>query len=85
MFFSLVNLLSLLVCSIHPSVKAAYKAKAEELNVTRGALYQKLNGVETDVSIAADFPSETLRERAQFTPIILAPSATGKYMTVLVR
>jgi hypothetical protein len=35
--------------------------------------------------VATDFPPETLRERVQFTPIIPAPFATGKYMTVLVR
>jgi Transposase DDE domain len=52
LFSTLVNLLSLVVCGVHPSVNAAYKAKAEELNVSRGALYQKLNGVETEVSAA---------------------------------
>ncbi|MBD2535903.1 IS4/IS5 family transposase, partial [Nostoc flagelliforme FACHB-838] len=50
MFSSLVNLMNLVVCGIHPSVNAAYIAKAEELNVTRWALYSKLNGVETAVS-----------------------------------
>jgi hypothetical protein len=35
--------------------------------------------------LASDFPLETLRERAKFTPIIPAPFATGKVMTVLVR
>jgi hypothetical protein len=35
--------------------------------------------------IASDFPSETLRERVKFTPIIPTPFATGKFMTVLVR
>ena len=57
MFSSLVNVTSLVVCGIHPSVNAAYKAKATELNVTRwvglvtrpAALYSKLNGVETAV------------------------------------
>ncbi len=34
MFSSLVNLMNLVVCGIHPSVNAAYKAKAQELNVT---------------------------------------------------
>lgn len=52
LFSSLVNLLSLVVCGIHPSVNAAYKAKAHELNVTRNAIYAKLNGVETAVSAA---------------------------------
>jgi hypothetical protein len=50
LFSSLVNLLSLVVCGIQPSVNAAYKAKAAELNVSRGALYQKLNGIELSVS-----------------------------------
>ena len=63
LFSTLVNLLSLVVCGIHPSVNAAYKAKAEELNVTRGALYQKLNGVETEVSAA--LLRETSRELEQ--------------------
>jgi len=35
--------------------------------------------------IASDFPSETLRERVQFTPIVPAPFTQSKYMTVLVR
>ena len=52
LFSSLVNLLSLVVCGIHPSVNAAYKAKVASLNVNRSALYQKLNGVEIGVSAA---------------------------------
>lgn len=50
MFSNLVNVMSLVVCGIHPSVNAAYKAKATELNVTRWAVYSKLQGVETAVS-----------------------------------
>lgn len=60
LFSTLVNLLSLVVCGIHPSVSAAYKAQAESLNVSRGALYQKLNGIETAVSAA--LVRETARE-----------------------
>lgn len=52
LFSSLVNVLSLVVCGIHPSVNAAYKAKAARMNVNRSALYQKLNGVEIGVSSA---------------------------------
>lgn len=47
-----LDLLSLVVCGIHPSVNAAYKAKAESLTVNRAALYQKLNGIEVGVSAA---------------------------------
>jgi hypothetical protein len=50
MFSSLVNMMSLVVSGIHPSVNAAYQAKATELNVTRWAVYSKLNGMETAVS-----------------------------------
>ncbi|ESA32436.1 transposase family protein [Leptolyngbya sp. Heron Island J] len=52
LFSTLVNLLSLVVCGIQPSVNATYKAKAKELNVNRSALYHKLNGVEPQVSAA---------------------------------
>lgn len=52
LFSSLVNLLSLVVCGIQPSVNAAYRKKAVELNVTRNAVYEKLNGVELQVSRA---------------------------------
>lgn len=52
LFSEVVNLLSLVVCGIHPSVNAAYKAKATELSVERAAFYQKLNGIEIGVSAA---------------------------------
>lgn len=52
MFSSLVELMSLVVCGIHPSVNAAYRAKAKQLNVSRTAVYDKLNGVEPSVSAA---------------------------------
>jgi IS4 transposase len=52
LFSDVVNLLSLVVCSIYPSVNAAYKARAKDLNVKRAAFYQKLNGIETGVSAA---------------------------------
>jgi hypothetical protein len=35
--------------------------------------------------LASDFPSETLRERVQFTPIVPAPFSPGKFMSVLIR
>jgi len=48
---------------MHPSVNAAHKAKATELNVSRGAVYQKLNGIELEVSAA--LVRETAGEVAQ--------------------
>jgi hypothetical protein len=52
LFSSVVNLMSLVVCGIYPSVNAAYRKKASELNVSRTAVYDKLNGIEPAVSAA---------------------------------
>ncbi|MEG3990069.1 hypothetical protein QUA13_23425 [Microcoleus sp. S28C3] len=52
LFSSIVDLMSLVVCGIYPSVNAAYRAKASQLNVSRTAVYDKLNGIELDVSAA---------------------------------
>jgi len=52
LFSSVVNLMSLVVCAFYPSVNAAYRAKAKELNVSRTAVYNKLNGIEPEVSAA---------------------------------
>jgi hypothetical protein len=50
LFSSLVDLMSTVVCGIHPSVNAAYRAKAENLTVFTTALYNKLQGIEIEVS-----------------------------------
>lgn len=52
LFSSQVDLMSLVVCGIHKSVHAAYKARAANLIVSTTALYKKLSGVELDVSQA---------------------------------
>lgn len=52
LFSSIVNLMSLVVCAIHPSVNAAYRRQAQQLNVSRTAVYDKLNGIEPVVSAA---------------------------------
>ena len=52
LFSQVVNLMTLVVCSIQPSVNAAYRRQAQELNVSRTALYDKLNGIEPQVSAA---------------------------------
>jgi Transposase DDE domain len=59
LFSSQVDLMGLVVCGIQKSVNAAYKAKAVELSVSITALYNKLNGVEIEVSQAL------VRETAQ--------------------
>jgi len=52
LFSQVVDLMSLVVCGIEPSVNAAYRRKAEALKVSRTAVYDKLNGIEPDVSSA---------------------------------
>lgn len=59
LFSSQVDLMSLVVCGIHPSVHAAYRARAADLSVSTTALYNKLCGVELGVSQAL------LRETAE--------------------
>lgn len=62
LFSNLVDMMSLVVCAIYPSVNAAYRAKAKELGVSRTAVYDKLNGVELTVSEA--MVRESAREMA---------------------
>jgi hypothetical protein len=52
LFSSLVELMALVVCGMHPSVHKAYESMREKLPVTLTALYAKLNGVEVGTSEA---------------------------------
>jgi hypothetical protein len=49
-FSSVVRLMSKVVMRIRPSVNAAYREQAEELDVTHKCVYDKLNGIEPQVS-----------------------------------
>lgn len=50
LFSTVVEVLLLVVCSIRRSVHAAYLAAQERVEVSIKSLYNKLNGVETEVS-----------------------------------
>ena len=52
LFSSVADLMGLVVCRIRPSVHAAYRARAESFQVSLAALYDKLRGIETQVSRA---------------------------------
>jgi hypothetical protein len=52
LFSSIVDLMGLVVCKIQPSVSAAYRALKQELPVALSAVYDKLDGIEGDVSAA---------------------------------
>jgi hypothetical protein len=52
LFSDVVNLMSMVVCSIRPSINSAFKKLAPTLGVTRKAVYDKINRVETTTSAA---------------------------------
>jgi Transposase DDE domain len=52
LFSSVVDVMSLVVAGAHPSVHAAYQRRKEEIGVSVKSLYNKLNGIEPEVSRA---------------------------------
>jgi hypothetical protein len=50
MFSTVADMMGSVVCRIRPSINAAYVARAEEIGVTVKAVYDKLKGVESEVS-----------------------------------
>jgi hypothetical protein len=50
MFSSVVDIMGLVACRIHPSPHAAFQARAAEMSVNVHALYDKLQRMETNVS-----------------------------------
>ncbi len=52
LFSTQVDLMSLVVCGMYPSVHAAYQKKAVEISVSATALYNKLQRIELPVSRA---------------------------------
>jgi IS4 transposase len=52
LFSTVVDLMSVVVCRIRPSIHAAFQARAETVGATIDAVYDKLDGTETAVSAA---------------------------------
>jgi hypothetical protein len=52
LFSSIVELMSLVVCGIRPSINAAYAKNAVPINVSLNALYRKIERIETSISSA---------------------------------
>jgi len=52
LFSTVVDLMSVVVCRIRPSIHAAFQARAETVGATIDAVYDKLDGTETVVSAA---------------------------------
>ena len=52
LFSTIVNLISVVVCRIRPSIHAAFQARAKTVGASIDAVYDKLDGTETAVSAA---------------------------------
>jgi IS4 transposase len=52
LFSTIVDLMSVVVCRIRPSIHAAFQARADTVGATIDAVYDKLDGTETAVSAA---------------------------------
>src|SRR6185437_13574599 len=52
LFSSVVDLMGMVVCKVQPAVSAAYRAVEDTLPVTLKATYEKINGVEANVTAA---------------------------------
>lgn len=69
LFSTTVDLMSVVVCGIRPSIHAAFQARAETVGASVDAVYDKLDGTETVVSAAL---VGTMADR--LTPVIDAMS-----------
>jgi len=65
LFSTLVDVMAVVVCGTHPSVRQAYAAMREEIPVSLTALYSKLDGLEVITSEAL-----VAHSTAQLRPII---------------
>ena len=78
LFSTQVDLMSLVVCGMYPSVHAAYQKKAVEVNVSTTALYNKLQRVEVSVSRALVHETASDLQRLLESLNVERPSPLGK-------
>jgi hypothetical protein len=84
LFSSVVDVLSMVVCKVRPSLHAAYQAKKDEFTVSVKSLYNKINGVEPTVSEALVRETATdLRKIVQACGTTRKPLLPG-YRTLIV-
>jgi hypothetical protein len=50
LFSTVVDLMSLVVCGVHPSVHAAHQASSQDIGVSVTSVYNKINGIEPSTS-----------------------------------
>lgn len=52
LFSSIFEMMSMVVCGVHPSIHSAYQTKKEEIGISIKSVYNKLNGLEITTSAA---------------------------------
>ena len=86
LFSTVVDLMSVVVCRIRPSIHAAFQAQAETVGASIDAVYDKLDGTETAVSAALvhSWPIGSRRSSTRWTaagrpgcPAIASRSSTA--------
>ena len=84
LFSTMVELMALVVCGMHRSVRKAYEAMRKQLPVTLSALYDKLDGVEvgTSESLVA-YSAERLRPVVEELGTPEAPWLPGHRIKVI--
>ena len=71
LFSSIVELMSVVVCRIQPSINAAYQKKAVPISVSLQALYRKIDRIETPIASALVRKSDE-----RLAPVIIAMGGT---------
>ncbi len=71
LFSSIVELMSLVVCRIQPSINAAYQKNAVPISVSLQALYRKIDRIETPIAAALVRTSDE-----RLAPVITAMGGT---------
>jgi IS4 transposase len=71
LFSSIVELMSLVVCRIQPSINAAYQKNAVPINASLQALYRKIDRIETPIAAALVRKSDE-----RLAPVITAMGGT---------
>ncbi len=84
LFSTLVDMMGLVACRVHPSMHAAYQKRKVEVGVTAKAVYDKLQRLEPDISrrMVRDTASR-LRDVVDALPIRLQPLIRGYESRIL--
>lgn len=84
LFSTVVDLMGLAVAKVRPSVNAAYQHRKEQMTVTIKAVYDKLNGIETNVSrVLVGHTAERLEKIIRGMEAAIPPLLPGYRVKIL--